>query len=234
MNETTNTVALESTRRSSEDNDKKDETIKEAGANRTARTRDATKENDRVQNGRGLQPAKKNINASSSGAAAISSTPSQAVPSRGMPTSKTTGPATTGTRAPANVASSGGVPTGPGGSNYTRLGHHMCQLCTSQKYLTQTTPKQPSEPSSWPLRDVSKMVTHYTRMHGEHNRMERCQELGRALSDNRGQFHYWLRETKRAKCSTAEIDMAIAELNEGHLPELLRRNSNAAKAFPRS
>lgn len=122
--------------------------------------------------------------------------------------------------------------TGPGGSQYQRLGHWMCTLCTSQKYLQHPAPKQPSEPSSWPLRDVSKIVTHYTRMHGEHNRMERCMELGTALQANLGPFRYWIQETKREKIQLSEVRAALAELQRGQLPGLLRRFSTAARAFP--
>ncbi|KAH8773821.1 hypothetical protein F5883DRAFT_28205 [Diaporthe sp. PMI_573] len=122
--------------------------------------------------------------------------------------------------------------TGPGGSAYQRLGHWMCTLCTSQKYLQAPPPKQPSEPSSWPLRDVSKIVTHYTRMHGEHNRMERCMELGTALQQNLGPFRYWIQETKREKIPLEEVREALATLHRGELPDLLRRYSTAARAFP--
>lgn len=122
--------------------------------------------------------------------------------------------------------------TGPGGSAYQRLGHWMCTLCTSQKYLQSPPPKQPSEPSSWPLRDVSKIVTHYTRMHGEHNRLERCMELGTALQANLGPFRYWIQETKREKIPLEEVREALATLNRGELPDLLRRFSTAARAFP--
>ncbi|KAG8162072.1 hypothetical protein KVR01_007837 [Diaporthe batatas] len=122
--------------------------------------------------------------------------------------------------------------TGPGGSAYQRLGHWMCTLCTSQKYLQAPPPKQPSEPSSWPLRDVSKIVTHYTRMHNEHNRMERCMELGTALQANLGPFRYWIQETKREKITLEEVREALATLNRGELPDLLRRFSTAARAFP--
>ncbi|KAJ0117492.1 hypothetical protein J7T55_003909 [Diaporthe amygdali] len=122
--------------------------------------------------------------------------------------------------------------TGPGGSAYQRLGHWMCTLCTSQKYLQHPAPKQPSEPSSWPLRDVSKIVTHYTRMHGEHNRMERCMELGTALQANLGPFRYWIQETKREKIPLEDVREALATLQRGQLPDLLRRFSTAARAFP--
>ncbi|POS75885.1 hypothetical protein DHEL01_v205727 [Diaporthe helianthi] len=122
--------------------------------------------------------------------------------------------------------------TGPGGSAYQRLGHWMCTLCTSQKYLQAPPPKQPSEPSSWPLRDVSKIVTHYTRMHNEHNRMERCMELGTALQANLGPFRYWIQETKREKIPLEDVREALATLHRGELPDLLRRFSTAARAFP--
>ncbi|KAK7739713.1 hypothetical protein SLS53_005682 [Cytospora paraplurivora] len=218
---------------------------------RAARTRDTTKEDERIQNiTTPTAVNKKNINASSAGGAVSITTPSastNSLPTRNSSSSKKpTGPSATGgggnptadnddteVDTPAPSHNSEPDPTGPGGSRYQRLGHHMCQLCTSQKYLTQTTPKQPSEPSSWPLRDVSKMVTHYTRMHGEHNKMERCMELGRALEDNRGPFRYWLSETKRVRVPLDQINDAIDILHEGRLPDLLRRYSNAARAFPK-
>lgn len=234
----TNTVATETAHRSPEDEDNKDEVIKATHPRRT-QARDTTKDDVRSQKGSAFtvvnnKSNNKNINASSGGAASAPSTPAHALPTRGTPASKNKnmGPPK-GTQTPANNDTAEQDPTGPKGSKYQRLGHHMCQLCTSQKYLMQTTPKQPSEPSSWPLRDISKMVTHYTRMHGEHNKMERCMELGRALEDNRGPFRYWLQETKRVKVSLPEVNEAIRELNHGHLPELLRRLSNAARAFPK-
>ncbi|ROW03831.1 hypothetical protein VPNG_07261 [Cytospora leucostoma] len=219
---------------------------------RTARTRDTTKEEDRSQ--KLISPTavnnKKNINASSAAGAASVTTPSastSSLPTRNSSSSKkstgqsatsgggdpTTDNDDTEPETPAAGHNSEPDPTGPGGSRYQRLGYHRCQLCTSQKYLTQTTPKQPSEPSSWPLRDVSKMVTHYTRMHGEHNKMERCMELGRALEDNRGPFRYWLAETKRVRVPLDQIDDALRVLHQGRLPDLLRRYSNAARGFPK-
>lgn len=222
-----------------------------ASGRRTARTRDTTKEDDRGQNVASPSAAhnKENINASSAGGAASVTTPpasTTSLPTRNSSASKkTTGPsATTGggdptadyhdTQAvtPTTIYNSEPDPTGPGGSRYQRLGHYTCQLCRSQKYLGQMTPKQPSEPSHWPLRDVSKMVTHYTRMHGEHSKGERCVELGRALAQNRGPFRYWLAETKRVRVPLDQIDAAIDLLRTGHLPDLLRRYSNAAKLFP--
>ncbi|ROV91208.1 hypothetical protein VMCG_09372 [Cytospora schulzeri] len=244
VNETANTAAVEGSRLSPEEEDEKDETIKTTNARRT-QNRDTTKEDDRAQNGSAFTVVnnnnKKNINASSGGAPSAPSTPSQALPTRSTPSSKNSNmgppPPAAASQTPAGAAGGDDPtepdPTGPSGSKYQRLGHHMCQLCTSQKYLQQTTPKQPSEPSSWPLRDISKMVTHYTRMHGEHNKMERCMELGRALEDNRGPFRYWLQETKRVKVSLDEVNEAINELHQGHLPDLLRRLSNAARGFPK-
>lgn len=130
-------------------------------------------------------------------------------------------------------SSAGPATTPRGGPAYTRLGHWMCTLCTSQKYLQHPAPKQPSEPSSWPLRDISKMITHLTRMHAEHNNAERCMELGNALAGNRGPFRYWVQVTKKERASDVDIEACIAELLGGTLPEMLRRLSTAAAAFPR-
>ena len=107
---------------------------------------------------------------------------------------------------------------GPGSSAYQRLGHWMCTLCTSQKYLQAPPPKQPSEPSTWPLRDVSKIITHYMRMHGKHNRMERCIELGTALQANIGPFRYWVHETKNKKISLEEVRKTLDTLQRGEVP----------------
>lgn len=76
---------------------------------------------------------------------------------------------------------------GAGGTGTTvqRLGHWKCRLCTSAKYAAAPQPKQPSAACKWALRDVAKMITHFTDMHGEHTPAERCQELGDALSSNR-------------------------------------------------
>lgn len=109
----------------------------------------------------------------------------------------------------------------------------MCTLCTSQKYLQHPAPKQPSEPSNWPLRDVSKIVTHYTRMHSEHNVIERCMELGAALDANRGPFKYWVEVTKKTHFDEGGVDAAIESLLNGRLPDVLRRLSQAANAFPK-
>ena len=71
------------------------------------------------------------------------------------------------------------------GSTVQRLGYWKCRLCTSAKYATAPQPKQPSAACKWPLRDVAKMITHFTDMHGEHTPSERCHELGSALNSNR-------------------------------------------------
>jgi len=87
--------------------------------------------------------------------------------------------------------------------------------------------------STWPLRDVSKVITHYTCMHEEHNCMERCIELGTALQANLGPFRYWIQETKREKIPLEEVRETLATLHRGEIPDLLRRHSAAARAFPR-
>ena len=71
------------------------------------------------------------------------------------------------------------------GTTVQRLGHWKCRLCTSAKYVEAPQPKQPSAACKWALRDVAKMITHFTDMHGEHTPAERCQELGDALNSNR-------------------------------------------------
>lgn len=71
------------------------------------------------------------------------------------------------------------------GTTVQRLGYWKCRLCTSAKYATAPQPKQPSAACKWPLRDVAKMITHFTDMHGEHTPSERCHELGSALNSNR-------------------------------------------------
>lgn len=126
-----------------------------------------------------------------------------------------------------------GLHATPGANDtFQRLGYWRCRLCTSQKYLNAPVPKQPSEPGTWPLRDISKMVTHYTRMHGEHNNVERCMELGAALRENRGPFRHWLVRTKKENVDIAIIDATIEELENGQLPGLLRRVSKSAADFP--
>lgn len=70
------------------------------------------------------------------------------------------------------------------GTTVQRLGHWKCRLCTSAKYAAAPQPKQPSAACKWALRDVAKMITHFTDMHTEHTPAERCRELGDALSSN--------------------------------------------------
>lgn len=159
--------------------------------------------------------------------AAPFATPSTPIPSLGAsrdasivgPSSPSVGPA--------------GPDSAPRGSTYTRLGHWMCTLCTSQKYLQHPPPKQPSEPSNWPLRDISKIVTHFTRMHTEHNVIERCMELGAALDANRGPLKYWIQVTKKTNIDDAGVNEAVEALNNGRLPDVLRKLSQAANNFPR-
>lgn len=71
------------------------------------------------------------------------------------------------------------------GTSIQRLGYWMCHLCTANKYLSAGQNRVPSAPCKWPLRDVSKMLTHFLDMHTEHDPEERCQELGNALAANR-------------------------------------------------
>lgn len=201
----------------------------DAGAGDAAHSGDTTNEEPVVVNSRAADETS-NINMSSASVLAAPTPSTPTVPSISAGTSIRAAGAT-----PTAIGSTpGGTAdeTGPGGSAYQRLGHWMCTLCTSQKYLQHPAPKQPSEPSSWPLRDVSKIVTHYTRMHGEHNRMERCMELGTALQANLGPFRYWIQETKREKIPLEQVRDALAMLQRGSLPDLLRRFSTAARAFP--
>lgn len=188
-------------------------------------TGDTTNEDTAVENGSAAGNANTSVLAAPTPSTpTVPSISAKAGSAQAQPSSSAKAPRTT----PGGTADE----TGPGGSAYQRLGHWMCTLCTSQKYLQAPPPKQPSEPSSWPLRDVSKIVTHYTRMHNEHNRMERCMELGTALQANLGPFRYWIQETKREKIPLEEVREALATLNRGELPDLLRRFSTAARAFP--
>jgi hypothetical protein len=66
-----------------------------------------------------------------------------------------------------------------------RLGYWKCRLCASEKYLTAGEGRQPSGPCKWPLKDVAKMIAHFTELHAEHTPRERCKELGDALDTNR-------------------------------------------------
>lgn len=152
-------------------------------------------------------------------------------------------PAPSGLAAPYGTPSAPVVPAlpagsppydGPAGNEFKRLGGWRCRLCTSQKYLNTPPPKQPSEPGHWPLRDISKMVTHFTRMHGEHNNVERCMELGAALGANRGPFKHWLLITKKEKGLDQDaIDTAVDQLENGRMPAILRKVSTSAANFPR-
>ena len=66
-----------------------------------------------------------------------------------------------------------------------RLGMWNCRLCKTDKYKLAGEGRLPSAPCKWPLKDVSKMITHFTDMHVEHDPDERCMELGAALDRNR-------------------------------------------------
>lgn len=77
------------------------------------------------------------------------------------------------------------------------------------------------------------MITHCTRMHGEHNNAERCMELGAALHENSGPFRHWLTVTKKEKAlSVADIESTIDTLENGQMPALLRKVSASAANFP--
>ncbi|KAI8961465.1 hypothetical protein F5Y11DRAFT_326264 [Daldinia sp. FL1419] len=123
--------------------------------------------------------------------------------------------------------------TGPGTTNFQRLGFWKCRLCTSQKFLDAGANRVPSAPCKWPLKDVSKMINHFLDMHTEHTPGERCEELGTALAFNRGPFQYWLVRTRAQDLDDQNvIDEFIATLQSGSLPEALRGLSRAASAFP--
>lgn len=66
-----------------------------------------------------------------------------------------------------------------------RLGFWKCRLCVASKYLNAGPNRVPSEPSKWPLKDISKMLNHFLDLHTEHTPAQRCQELGAALAQNR-------------------------------------------------
>ncbi|KAK4154331.1 hypothetical protein C8A00DRAFT_14533 [Chaetomidium leptoderma] len=114
-----------------------------------------------------------------------------------------------------------------------RLGFWKCRLCSAPKYLLAGAGRSPAAPCKWPLKDISKMITHFTEMHGEHTTIERCVELGAALAQNRGPFEYWLRRTRGQNISDGGvIDDCFATLLEGEMPDLLRRHSRAAAGMP--
>ncbi|KAL1895826.1 hypothetical protein Cpir12675_003048 [Ceratocystis pirilliformis] len=119
------------------------------------------------------------------------------------------------------------------GAQVQRLGFWKCRLCTTQKYLRAGPGRQPSGPCKWPLKDVAKMIAHFTEMHHEHMPRERCIELGDALDKNRGPFEYWLRRSH--SISTADgplIEECVGVLRSGKLPPILRKLSRAAASFP--
>ncbi|GAB1317487.1 hypothetical protein MFIFM68171_07697 [Madurella fahalii] len=116
-----------------------------------------------------------------------------------------------------------------------RLGFWKCRLCSAPKYLLAGSGRSPAAPCKWPLKDISKMITHFTEMHAEHTPAERCAELGAALSQNRGPFEYWLRRTRAQNISDDSIiDDCLASLVSGKMPGLLRRHSRAAAGMPAS
>ncbi|KAK3904635.1 hypothetical protein C8A05DRAFT_42300 [Staphylotrichum tortipilum] len=110
-----------------------------------------------------------------------------------------------------------------------RLGFWKCRLCSAPKYLLAGAGRSPAAPCKWPLKDISKMITHFTEMHSEHTPNERCVELGAALTQNRGPFEYWLRRTRSQNISDGSIiEDCLAILLGGGMPDLLRRHSRAA------
>ncbi|KAK4458992.1 hypothetical protein QBC42DRAFT_275504 [Cladorrhinum samala] len=113
-----------------------------------------------------------------------------------------------------------------------RLGFWKCRLCSAPKYLLAGSGKSPAAPCKWPLKDISKMITHFTEMHAEHSASERCVELGSALAQNRGPFEYWLRRTRSQNIGDGTmLDECIASLLQGEMPILLRRHSRAAASM---
>ncbi|KAK3385070.1 hypothetical protein B0H63DRAFT_178569 [Podospora didyma] len=127
---------------------------------------------------------------------------------------------------------------GTANTSLQRLGLWRCRLCSAPKYLLAGNGRSPAAPCKWPLKDISKMITHFTEMHTEHTPVERCAELGAALSVNRGPFEYWLRRTRAQTGKTlqdgAKIDECIEDLINGEMPDLLRRLSRAAAGMPAS
>lgn len=114
-----------------------------------------------------------------------------------------------------------------------RLGYWKCRLCEAPKYLLAGSGRSPAMPCKWPLKDISKMITHFTEMHGEHAPAERCTELGSALARNRGPFEYWLRRTRAQNVGDGSVmDECIDTLVAGTMPSLLRRLSRAAAGMP--
>ncbi|KAH7029194.1 uncharacterized protein B0I36DRAFT_325227 [Microdochium trichocladiopsis] len=125
--------------------------------------------------------------------------------------------------------------TSHGSSAVQRLGFWKCRLCVASKYLNAGPNRVPSEPSKWPLKDVSKMLNHFLDLHTEHTPAERCMELGAALAQNRGPFEYWLTQTRKQELDDLSvIDGYVNTLQAGNLPEGLRRLNRAAGLFPNS
>ncbi|KAK5661816.1 hypothetical protein OQA88_9918 [Cercophora sp. LCS_1] len=114
-----------------------------------------------------------------------------------------------------------------------RLGYWKCRLCEAPRYLLAPAGRTPAMPCKWPLKDISKMITHFTEMHTEHPPSERCVELGTALAKNRGPFEYWLRRTRAQNVGDGScIEECIVGLLEGKMPAFLRGLSRAAAGMP--
>ncbi|KAK3934320.1 hypothetical protein QBC46DRAFT_347769 [Diplogelasinospora grovesii] len=115
-----------------------------------------------------------------------------------------------------------------------RLGFWRCRLCTSEKYLLAGAGRVPASPCKWPLKDIAKMIVHFTEMHKEHTAIERCKELGAALGKNCGPFEYWLRRTRSQNIGddNSVVRDCIDDLNRGKVPHLLRQLSRAAANMP--
>lgn len=125
-------------------------------------------------------------------------------------------------------------PAGTTSSNtaFRRLGYWDCRLCTSMKFILAGEGRTPSAPCKWPLKDVSKMMTHFLDMHAEQDAAERCAELGDALDRNRGPFEYWLRRSKGLDCGDGGVvEECIRTLRGGGVPEVFRRLHRAAAGF---
>ncbi|KAK4250069.1 hypothetical protein C7999DRAFT_12201 [Corynascus novoguineensis] len=134
---------------------------------------------------------------------------------------------------PDSDATAAGLDDNNVNTSLQRLGFWKCRLCSAPKYLLAGAGRSPAAPCKWPLKDISKMITHFTEMHNEHTPAERCAELGAALSQNRGPFEYWLRRTRAQNISDSGIiDDCFETLLDGEMPDLLRRHSRAAASMP--
>ncbi|AEO60032.1 hypothetical protein MYCTH_108627 [Thermothelomyces thermophilus ATCC 42464] len=169
----------------------------------------------------------------------VASTPSQAAGSSKRPAAGSADEESGGGVKRAKMASPDSDVAGPGtddgsvNTSLQRLGFWKCRLCSAPKYLLAGSGRSPAAPCKWPLKDISKMITHFTEMHGEHTPSERCVELGAALSHNRGPFEYWLRRTRAQNISdSGVIDDCLETLLDGEMPDLLRRHSRAAASMP--